>query len=116
MANFKDFLTESKKAKLLNELFIQTQNLKDIPQGVERDKAILRLAIVAEFDAASLYEAMAKMTINSDLKEVLLDVANEEKAHIGEFEALLEYIDPDHEQFEDEGEEEVEDLLGKELD
>ena len=42
---------------------------------------------------------------------MLLDVANEEKVHIGEFEALLEKIDLEHEPNEDKGEEEVEEEL-----
>jgi rubrerythrin len=115
MVNFKDYLTESKKVSLLKEMFIKTQNLKDIPQGIERDKAILRLSIVAELDAVSLYEAMAKMTVDENIKEILLDITNEEKEHIGEFESLLEYIDPDHEKFEEAGEEEAEELTGLDL-
>ena len=53
------------------------------------DKEILRLGIIAELDAVSLYEQMAAMTSNEDLKKILLDVAKEEKTHVGEFQALL---------------------------
>jgi rubrerythrin len=74
--------------------------------------AILRLAIIAEYDAASLYEKMAEETSDKNIKKVLLEVANEEKAHIGEFEFLLEHVDPEHETNEEKGEEEVMDLTG----
>lgn len=49
------------------------------------DKQILRAAMLAELDAINLYEQMANLTENKDLKMVLLDVAKEEKEHVGEF-------------------------------
>ena len=75
-----------------------------------RDQQLLRLSIIAEYDAASLYEQMSEMATNPDVKEVMLDIAREEKVHIGEFEALLEELDPEHEEAEEEGEEELEDM------
>jgi len=53
------------------------------------DKEILRIGMIAELDAVSLYEQLASMTRNKTLKKVLLDVAREEKTHIGEFQSLL---------------------------
>jgi rubrerythrin len=53
------------------------------------DKEILRLAVIAELDAINLYEQMASMTESENLKKVLLEVAREEKTHVGEFQALL---------------------------
>jgi rubrerythrin len=61
------------------------------------DQIILRQAIIAEYDAVSLYEQMANSTKNKKLKKVLLDIAKEERVHIGEFEAVLESIDKEHE-------------------
>ena len=55
----------------------------------ERDNEILRAAIIAELDAVSLYEQLAAMTEDKNLKIVLLDIAKEEKVHVGEFQALL---------------------------
>ena len=43
------------------------------------DREILRLAIIAELDAVSLYEQLAGATDNETIREVLLDVAREEK-------------------------------------
>lgn len=60
-----------------------------------RDVEILRLAIIAELDAISLYEQMAASTSDPDLKNRLLHVAKEEKTHVGEFQTLLLMLDPE---------------------
>lgn len=72
------------------------------------DMEILRAAIVAELDAINLYEQFAATTDDKKMKEVLLDVAKEEKTHVGEFQALL--LERDKEQVEElkRGKEEVE--------
>ena len=99
-----------KDPKLLQELFIQLGEISAMSKGPRKDMAILRLSIVAEYDAASLYEQMSTQVSNSKVKKVLLEIANEEKTHIGEFEYLLEELDPDHEKREEEGEEEVKNI------
>jgi len=77
------------------------------------DKQILRASILAELDAINLYEQMASMTDNKDLKMVLLDVAKEEKEHVGEFQyLLLKYDKQQVEELED-GKKEVQELLGE---
>ncbi len=59
--------------------------LSDIPKRLEKlsgedlDKEILRVGMIAELDAISLYEQMAAMTESEDIKKVLLDIAKEEK-------------------------------------
>ncbi len=75
-----------------------------------KDKEILRLGMIAELDAVSLYEQLAASTNNKDLKKVLLDIAKEEKTHIAEFETLL--LQRDKEQVEENkaGKKEVEEL------
>ncbi|MCD6563623.1 MAG: rubrerythrin [Thermoproteales archaeon] len=75
------------------------------------DKIILRTAIIAELDAISLYEELAAMTNNENLKKVLLDVAKEEKTHVGEFLALLNIEDEEQKKELREGEEEVKEIL-----
>ena len=77
------------------------------------DKEILRAAIIAELDAVTLYEQMASLTKNKDIKVVLLDVAKEEKTHIGEFQALLLKFDPQQKKELEEGAREVEEELSK---
>lgn len=100
------------ESKLLQELFIKLGEITAMSKNPRKDMAILRLAVVAEYDAASLYEQMAQQVSAPEIKKVLLEVANEEKAHIGEFEFLLEKIDPDHEKRENEGESEAMNLTG----
>jgi rubrerythrin len=77
------------------------------------NKEILRTAIVAELDAISLYEQMADLTENDEVRRVLLDVAKEEKTHIGEFQTLL--LKQDEEQLRElkAGRKEVEEELQK---
>lgn len=98
--------------EVLQELFIQMNEVSNMPSGKRKDMSILRLALIAEFDAASLYERMADEASDKNIKKVLLDIANEEKVHIGEFESLLESVDSEHEKNEDEGKKEVEKLTG----
>jgi len=74
------------------------------------DKEILRLGIIAELDAVSLYEQLAAITQNSKIKTILLDIAKEEKTHVGEFQALLLELDKEQVQELKKGKEEVEEL------
>ena len=46
-------------------------------------KEILRVGIIAELDAVSLYEQLAAMTDRADIKKVFLDIAREEKNPCG---------------------------------
>jgi len=87
-------------------------DLKSI-SAEDLDKEILRAGIIAELDAINLYEQMANLTKNPDLKTILLDIAKEEKTHIGEFQALLLIFDPQQKQELGEGAEEVEEELSK---
>lgn len=74
------------------------------------DKEILRAGMIAELDAVSFYEQMAAKTENEDIKKVLLDIAKEEKTHVGEFETLLLELDEEQKQEQDAGKKEVEEL------
>jgi len=77
------------------------------------DKEILRFAIIAELDAINLYEQMADMTRNRNIRKVLLDIAREEKTHVGEFQALLLSEDKEQVQELEEGKKEVRELLSQ---
>ena len=77
------------------------------------DRELLRVSIMAELDAVSLYEQMANVTENEDLKAVLLDVAQEEKTHIGEFQTMLLRLDKEQVTELEKGRNEVEELTGK---
>jgi len=75
------------------------------------DREILRIAIIAELDAINLYEQLAAMTDNEYIKKILLDIAKEEKTHVGEFLAMLLRIDKEQVEELEKGKEEVEELL-----
>ena len=69
--------------------------LSKIPIDLEKtskeniDQEILRAGIIAELDAVNLYEQMAAVAQDKNIKKILLDIAKEEKTHVGEFQALL---------------------------
>lgn len=94
---------------LLSKTPVNLQNVSD----EDIDKEILRAAIIAELDAINLYEQMANLTKNMDIKLVLMDVAKEEKMHVGEFQALLLRFDPQQKKELEEGAKEIEEELLK---
>jgi len=79
----------------------------------DMDREILRTGIIAELDAINLYEQMAAMTKNNHIKKILLDIAKEEKTHVGEFLTLLQRKDREQEVELEEGKKEVEELTRK---
>lgn len=93
-----------------------TNMLSKIPVDIGRikkedlDKEVLRVAIIAELDAINLYEQMANITQNGHIRKLLLDVAREEKTHVGEFQTLLLTEDEEQEKELREGKEEAEAL------
>lgn len=81
--------------------------------GEDIDKQICRAGMIAELDATSLYEQMAAKAVDKRLKKVLLDIAKEEKTHMGEFQAMLLRFDAEQKTELVKGAQEVEDLVGK---
>ncbi len=75
------------------------------------NKQALRIAIIAELDAVNLYEQLAEMVSDERIKKVLLDIAKEEKTHVGEFLALLLLLDKEQKEELVKGEEEVKEIL-----
>ncbi|HEX9901488.1 MAG TPA: ferritin family protein [Acidobacteriota bacterium] len=73
----------------------------------------IRFMVAAEYEAIQLYQQTAESTDNRLAKTVLLDVANEEKEHAGEFLRLLHELDPNEEKFYKEGYKEVEEMMAK---
>ncbi|MBN2535971.1 MAG: rubrerythrin [Spirochaetales bacterium] len=73
----------------------------------------IRFMIAAEYEAIQLYQQTAESTDNKLAKAVLIDIANEEKEHAGEFLRLLRELDPEEEKFYKEGYEEVEEIIEK---
>jgi len=70
-------------------------NLKKVKRE-DIEKEILRVGMIAELDAVSLYEQLAAISKDKNVRAVLKDIAREEKTHAGEFQALL--LEKDNEQ------------------
>ena len=73
----------------------------------------IRFMVAAEYEAVQLYMQLAESIDDKLAKEVLADIADEERVHAGEFLRLLRYLAPDEEKFYAEGAEEVEEEMEK---
>ncbi len=78
----------------------------------ERIAQALRLAIIGELDAINLYVQLAEATENENVKKVLLDIAEEEKVHVGELMEVLKKIDAEQARALEKAAEEIKELLG----
>lgn len=78
--------------------------------GRELARAI-RQSIAAEEEAIHLYEFFADVSEMEEARKVFQDIADEEKVHVGEFQALLNHLMADEEGFLEEGANEVDDLM-----
>ena len=93
--------------------------LSKIPIDLEKidkkniDAEILRIGMIAELDAVNLYEQMAAVTQDKNIKAILLDIAKEEKTHVGEFQALLLNRDKEQVKELEAGKEEVKGEVGE---
>jgi rubrerythrin len=68
---------------------------------------------MAELDAINLYEQMAALVRKEEIRRILLDIAREEKTHVGEFQALLLKEDLDQAEELRAGEREVREKTGR---
>jgi rubrerythrin len=76
------------------------------------NQEILRGAIIAELDAINLYEQMAALTDDDDIRKVLLDIAREEKTHVGEFQTMLLRLDAEQVSEMEHAQKEIKELTG----
>ena len=89
--------------------------------GLKKDRKLthaelvraIRFMVAAEYEAIQLYMQLAESTDNELAIDVLKDIADEERAHAGEFLRLLKELEPDEEKFYREGAEEVEEEIEK---
>ncbi len=87
--------------------------------GVAKDRKLtdaeliraIRFMISAEYEAIQLYMQLAESTDNKLAKDVLIDIADEERVHAGEFLQLLHELAPDEKKLYDEGAEEVQEMI-----
>jgi rubrerythrin len=73
----------------------------------------IRYMVAAEYEAIQLYMQLAESTDHELSQAVLVDIANEEREHAGEFLRLLRELEPEEEKFYKEGYEEVEEMMEK---
>ena len=59
------------------------------------------------------YEQMAALADDPDIKKVLLDIAREEKTHVGEFETMLLRFDAEQVKEQEHARKEIKELTGK---
>jgi len=71
----------------------------------------MRFSISAEYEAVQFYTQIAESIDDELAKKVLIDVANEELIHAGEFLRVLKELAPDEQDFYDEGADEVEEMM-----
>lgn len=71
----------------------------------------LRVDIASELEAIYLYDAHAHATDDALAKKVLIDIRDEEVAHVGELMTLLRYLDPSMAEHLLSGEGEVKEMM-----
>jgi rubrerythrin len=82
-------------------------NVPERPMNAEELTRAIRIDIAGELEAIHLYQAHAQATDNALVKEVLLDIANEERVHTGELQRLLEILLADDAGLRSQGADEV---------
>ncbi len=100
--------------------FVWVRNvMSEIPKGFDAvkemdakmaDAELVRLGLMAELDAISLYEQLATRAQDPLVKKVFMDIAYEEKEHVGEFLELLKRLDPKQVNALEKGAEEVREM------
>jgi rubrerythrin len=92
--------------------FVNPHNQMDADRKYTTSELIraLRKDLSAEEEATSLYTAHAEMTNDKSIKQALLDIADEERVHVGELQALINKLAKDEKKLLDKGMKEVEKL------
>ena len=73
----------------------------------------IRLDLAAEHEAVHLYMAHAEATDNPLAKKVLIDIANEERVHVGEFARLISILTGDEDALLAKGAKEVDETAAE---
>ncbi|MDD1676096.1 MAG: rubrerythrin [Methanomicrobiales archaeon] len=71
----------------------------------------IRLNVADEYEAIQVYTQLAESIDHPIARAVLLDIANEEKVHAGEFLRLLSILAPDESGFYQQGANEVDTMI-----
>ena len=83
-----------------------------VPRKLNKSELIraIRLNVAAEHEAVHAYTAHADATDDELAKKVLMDIADEERVHVGEFMELLRRLAPGEAKLLEKGREEVEEM------
>lgn len=73
----------------------------------------VRFVLAAELEAIQMYRQIAEATEDEKARKVLLDVANEEVVHAGEFQALADALSPADAKLIVDGVNEAKETMGK---
>jgi len=87
--------------------------IPDRPLTKEELIRAIRLDLAAEHEATHTYLAHADATENPLAKAVLIDIANEERVHAGEFDRLLSILTGDEDEYLSKGAKEVDVIAAK---
>ena len=79
------------------------------------DRELIRIGFIAELDAINLYEQLAELSEDPHVRRVFLDIAREEKEHVGEFLELLRKLDKEQVKALEKGAEEVKKIKKREV-
>jgi uncharacterized protein len=88
-------------------------NVPDRKMTLEELVRAMRLNVAAEEDATSLYMAHAEATDHPLAKKVLIDIANEERVHVGEFNRLIQILTGDEDTWFAHGAAEVDEMAAE---
>ena len=87
------------------------ENVKEKSSFTDRETTrAIRDAIIAEEGAINQYETIVDSTNNAKVKEILQEIADEEKVHVGELQTLLNGLLEDEKGFLEDGAKEVGDV------
>jgi len=86
-----------------------------VPRKMTRSELVraLRLNLAAEEEAVHAYTAHAEATDDLLAKKVLIDIADEERVHAGEFLELIKRLAPGEAKLLEAGREEVEEMAAE---
>jgi rubrerythrin len=87
--------------------------IPDRPLTHEELIRAIRLDLAAEHEAVHTYLSHADATENPLAKAVLIDIANEERVHAGEFDRLISILTGDEDEYLSKGAREVDVMAAK---
>ena len=85
----------------------------NLNEELKTDEVYIRELLRDEEDAVSSYKLAAENVSNANVQQVLIDIMNEEKVHIGELIEVLKSLGVNDSEYMEEGRKEAEELLNK---